>query len=108
MRAPVALALSAGPEALGIIRERGLRAEDVDIVPGAAGGPKWLVLEGLDRFLFGEFFARPRDRPLHLIGSSVGSWRTACMAMRTPRRPSTGCARATLSSDTPQSRRPPW
>jgi hypothetical protein len=84
MRTPVALALSAGPEALQMVRERGLRADDVDIVPGAAGGPKWLVLEGLDRFLFGEFFRQPRDRPLHLIGSSVGSWRTACMAMRDP------------------------
>ena len=84
MRAPVSLALNAGPEALRMIRERGLRAEDVDIVPGAAGGPKWLVLEGLDRFLFGEFFDQRRDRPLHLIGSSVGSWRTACMAMRDP------------------------
>ncbi|HEX6372218.1 MAG TPA: hypothetical protein VF006_25090 [Longimicrobium sp.] len=84
MGAPVSLALNAGPEALRMIRERGLRAEDVDIVPGAAGGPKWLVLEGLDRFLFGEFFRQPRDRPLHLIGSSIGSWRTACMAMRDP------------------------
>jgi hypothetical protein len=84
MRAPVALALNAGPRALEIIRERGLRAEDVDVVPGAAGGPKWLVLEGLDRFLFGDFLNRPRDRPLHLIGSSIGSWRTACMAMRDP------------------------
>ncbi|HEU4882442.1 MAG TPA: hypothetical protein VFT45_09365 [Longimicrobium sp.] len=84
MRTPVSLALNAGPEALRMIRERGLRAEDVDVVPGAAGGPKWLVLEGLDRFLFGEFFNQPRDRPLHLIGSSIGSWRTACMAMRDP------------------------
>jgi hypothetical protein len=67
-----------------IIRERGLRAEDVDVVPGAAGGPKWLVLEGLDRFLFGEFLNQPRERPLHLIGSSIGSWRTTCMALRDP------------------------
>lgn len=79
-----ALSLRAGPEAARIIRERGLRAEDVDVVPGAAGGPKWLVLEGLDRFLFGEFLQQPRDRPLHLIGSSIGAWRTTCMAMRDP------------------------
>ncbi|HEX2210139.1 MAG TPA: hypothetical protein VHG93_20860 [Longimicrobium sp.] len=81
---PSALSLRAGPEATRIIRERGLRAEDVDVVPGAAGGPKWLVLEGLDRFLFGEFLNRPRGRPLHLIGSSIGAWRTTCMAMRDP------------------------
>ena len=40
---------------------------DVDVVPGASGGPKWLVLAGLDRFLFGDFLQRPRTRPLHLI-----------------------------------------
>jgi hypothetical protein len=81
---PPSLSLRAGPEALRIIRERGLRAEDVDVVPGASGGPKWLVLEGLDRFLFGEFLNAPRGRPLHLIGSSIGSWRMACLAQRDP------------------------
>lgn len=81
---PAALSLRPGPEATHIIRERGLRADDVDVVPGAAGGPKWLVLEGLDRFLFGELLNQPRTRPLHLIGSSIGAWRTTCMAMRDP------------------------
>ena len=77
-----ALALRAGPDALRIIRERGLRAEDVDVIPAASGGAKWLVLAGLDRFLFGEFFRAPRARPLHLIGSSIGSWRMAAFAQR--------------------------
>lgn len=79
-----ALTLRAGPDALRLIRERGLRAQDIDIVPGASGGAKWLVLAGLDRFLFGSFFAEPRTRPLHLIGSSIGSWRMACLAQRDP------------------------
>lgn len=78
------LALLAGPDALRILRERGLRPEDVDVLPGASGGPKWLSLAGLDRFLFGEFFQAPRTRPLHLIGSSIGSWRMACLAQRDP------------------------
>jgi len=56
----------------------------VDVVPGASGGAKWIVLAGLDRFLFGEFFRGPRDRPLHLIGSSIGSWRMAAFAQRDP------------------------
>jgi hypothetical protein len=77
------LTLLAGPDALRLIRERGLRAEDVDVVPGASGGPKWLVLAGLDRVLFGEFF-QGRQRPLHLIGSSIGSWRLACLAQQEP------------------------
>ena len=81
---PSSLSLRAGPDAFRIIQERGLRAVDVDIVPGASGGAKWLVLAGLDRFLFGEFLVPPRDRPLHLIGSSIGSWRMAAFAQRDP------------------------
>src|SRR4051794_18090402 len=77
------LSLLAGPDALRHIRERGLSAEDIDVLPGASGGPKWLVLAALDRFLFGEFLQH-RRRPLHLIGSSIGSWRLACLAQSDP------------------------
>jgi hypothetical protein len=78
------LTLRAGSRALALIRERGLRAEDVDIFPGASGGAKWLSIAGIDRFLFGEFFQQPRTRPMHLIGSSIGSWRMACLAQKDP------------------------
>ncbi len=78
------LTLRAGPDALRHLREHGLRADDVAILPGASGGAKWLALAGLDRFLFGEFFRAPRTRPLHCIGSSIGSWRMACLAQRDP------------------------
>jgi hypothetical protein len=81
---PHALTLRAGPDALRLIRERGLRAQDVDILPGASGGAKWLAIAGLDRFLFGTFLSEPRTRPLHVIGSSIGSWRMACLAQRDP------------------------
>jgi hypothetical protein len=79
-----ALTLRAGPKARRIIQDRGLRAEDVDVIPGASGGAKWLSIAGLDRFLFGEFLQAPRARPMHLIGSSIGSWRMACLAQRDP------------------------
>ena len=79
------LTLRAGAHAIAIIRERGLRLEDVDVIPGASGGAKWLAVAGLDRFLFGEFLRdATRARPLHAIGSSIGSWRIACMAQRDP------------------------
>lgn len=78
------LDLRAGPEALALLRERGLRAADVEVVPGASGGPKWLVLAGLDRYLFGDLLQAPRSRPLHAIGSSIGSWRLACLAQPDP------------------------
>src|SRR5689334_5672834 len=79
-----ALTLLAGRDAYALLRERGLRAEDVDVIPAASGGAKWLVLAGLDRYLFGEFLQHPRQRPMHLIGSSIGSWRMACLAQRDP------------------------
>lgn len=78
------LTLRAGPAAARIVRERGLRLEDVDVVPGASGGPKWLVLAGLDRYLFGTLASSPRRRPLHLVGSSIGSFRLAALAQADP------------------------
>ncbi|MEO5903069.1 MAG: patatin-like phospholipase family protein [Gemmatimonadaceae bacterium] len=78
------LTFRAGASAAALVQERGLRAEDVDIVPGASGGAKWLSIGGLDRFLFGEFLQAPRERAMRLIGSSIGSWRMACFAQRDP------------------------
>jgi hypothetical protein len=78
------LSLRAGPAALAQLRTHGLQAEQVDIVPGASGGAKWLAIAGLDRYLFGRFLQAPRTRPLQLIGSSIGSWRMACLAQRDP------------------------
>jgi hypothetical protein len=57
--------------------ERGLRAADVRAVAGAAGGPKGLVLNPLDRFVFGHWL-QGHARPLHLLGASIGAWRMAC------------------------------
>ena len=83
---PPALTLRAGPRALALLRDRGLRPDDIDVMPGASGGAKWLAIAGLDRYLFGTFLARDtnplRTRPLHCIGSSIGSWRMACFAQR--------------------------
>lgn len=77
------LRLLAGPSALSQLREHGLAADRIDILAGASGGPKWLALSALDRVVFGEFLA-DRNRPLHLIGSSIGSWRMTCLALPDP------------------------
>ena len=61
----------------------GLKADHFDVMAGASGGPKWFTLFGLDKYLFGEFFAN-RDKPLYTIGSSAGSWRMACFAQKDP------------------------
>jgi hypothetical protein len=79
-----ALTLVAGPAALQLLRERGLRADDIDIMPAASGGAKWLAIAGLDRFLFGQLLHTPRTRVMQLVGSSIGSWRMACLAQRDP------------------------
>ena len=48
----------------------------VEVIPGAAGGPKGLGIAGLDRALFAEWLPRaPRVR--HLVGASIGAWRFA-------------------------------
>src|SRR5512137_2866555 len=73
------LSIYAGRRALSLIREQGLRPEMVEVVAGAAGGPKWLVLCGLDRAIFTSWLMN-RTKPAHLIGSSVGSWRFAALA----------------------------
>ena len=71
-----AITIRAGPRALAAIRADGLRAGDIAIVPGAAGGPKALGLHGLDVAIFGQWFPNaPRVR--HLIGASIGAWRFA-------------------------------
>jgi hypothetical protein len=75
-----ALQIHAGPTALKHLREHGLQPEHVRMIPGAAGGPKGLALNPLDRFLFGHWLPRS-DHVVHLAGASIGAWRlaTACM-----------------------------
>ena len=75
-----ALQIFAGPRALKRLAERGLQASDVHAVPAAAGGPKGLVLNKLDQFLFGDWLPQS-GQPVHLLGASIGAWRmaTACM-----------------------------
>ncbi|MFV3076559.1 patatin-like phospholipase family protein [Niveispirillum fermenti] len=73
----------AGPEAMARIRRDGLHEDMVDVVAGASGGAKWLALTRLDQALFGRWF-RSRTRPLHMIGSSIGTWRFACLAQPDP------------------------
>lgn len=78
-----ALSLRAGTGAMARIRERGLHAGDVGILPGAAGGPKALGIQGLDLALFGEWLpSAPRERSL--IGASIGSWRFASACLPDP------------------------
>ncbi|PRC93765.1 lysophospholipase [Solimicrobium silvestre] len=75
--------LRAGPLALDHIRQHGLQASDIAVIPAAAGGPKGLILQALDQWVFGEWLANaPRERSL--IGASIGAWRMAAASMKNP------------------------
>jgi hypothetical protein len=74
------LNIYAGPLARRHIEHNGLQAADICTVPGAAGGPKGLILGPLDRFIFGHWLPQSKQ-PVHLVGASIGAWRmsTACL-----------------------------
>jgi hypothetical protein len=75
-----ALQIHAGATALKHLRERGLQPADVRLIPAAAGGAKGLILNGLDRFVFGDWLAASAHT-VHLLCASIGAWRmaTACL-----------------------------
>ncbi len=70
------LSLRAGAGALAHIRRHGFSRDDIGAMAGAAGGPKWLILSHLDRYIFGEWLA-DAPQPIQLLGSSIGAWRFA-------------------------------
>ena len=81
MDSPITIRL--GARAHRRIAKEGLCAADVAIVPAAAGGPKGLILHGIDKWMFGEWLPSAQ-RPRKLIGSSIGSWRMAASAFNDP------------------------
>ena len=80
---PKNLVIRAGKTAHLQLLETGFDPDLFSTLVGASGGPKWLVLSQLDRVLV-ERFVRPRSRPLDVIGSSIGSFRHACLAQSDP------------------------
>lgn len=79
-----ALRIYAGPAARAHIAANGLAPQDVRTVPGAAGGPKGLVLGPIDRFLFDEWLPQA-TQPVDLVGASVGAWRLASACLSDPK-----------------------
>ncbi len=76
-----ALHIYAGPKALAHIRAEGVLPQHIGVIPGAAGGPKGLILGPLDRFIFGHWLPQS-TQPVDLVGASIGAWRmaTACLS----------------------------
>lgn len=84
-----ALEIYAGAKAQEHLAIHGFNPSDVAAIPGAAGGPKGLILQGLDQYLFGEMFnpshLEQRKSPLQLIGASIGAWRMAAACSKSPK-----------------------
>ena len=81
MKSP--LYIAAGPKALRHLQENGLQLADIRAMLGASGGPKWLVLNQLDRLLAPRLAADPLVN-MDLLGTSIGSWRFACYTQPDP------------------------
>ena len=77
------LTFKAGTGALESIRKHGFDISSVGSFAGASGGAKWLVLSQLDRAILSAIVPK-LSGPIHLIGSSIGSWRFACYGQADP------------------------
>jgi len=77
------LVFKAGAGALESVREDGFAADRIGTIAGASGGAKWLALSQLDRAILQTIVPRLQS-PVHLIGSSIGSWRFACYGQADP------------------------
>lgn len=73
----------AGKNAAQIISDCGLKPEIISGIAGASGGPKFLVLAGIDNILLSSWFSG-WGKPLFFVGSSIGAWRGAAYACKDP------------------------
>jgi len=80
---PFSLTFKAGAGALESVRNQGFDIASIGTLAGASGGAKWLVLSQLDRAILRTVVPR-LEGPVHLIGSSIGSWRFACYGQADP------------------------
>ena len=84
MPSPKHLIVRAGPRAARRLREEGFHPDLFTTLVGASGGPKWLVLRALDDFWADRLIAG-RATPIDALGSSIGSFRHACLGQSDPK-----------------------
>ena len=77
------LTIRVGPKAYQEIEVNGLDIKKIKTIMGASGGPKWLVLSHLDKLIIDKILPR-LEGPVHLISSSISSWRFVCYAQKDP------------------------
>ncbi|MDP6969745.1 MAG: patatin-like phospholipase family protein [Gammaproteobacteria bacterium] len=100
------LRLQAGSAALKHFQRHGLNMQDFGYLLAASGGPKWLVLTGLDAYLCQQHL--PTMAGIHGLGTSAGAFRLACYAQDHPHQAITQFAKnyiaTTYSSPRPKMR----
>jgi len=79
----VSLTFKAGAGALKSVKKHGFDISSIGTIAGASGGAKWLVLSQLDRAILSNVVPK-LEGPVHLLGTSIGSWRFACYAQSDP------------------------
>jgi hypothetical protein len=77
------LTFKAGAGALKSVKKHGFDISSIGTIAGASGGAKWLVLSQLDRAILSNLVPK-LESPVHLLGTSIGSWRFACYAQNDP------------------------
>ena len=78
-----ALQIYAGPVARKALAANGLSPSHISTIPGAAGGPKGLILGALDRFIFGDWLSQS-SQTVNLVGASIGAWRMSTGCLKDP------------------------
>ncbi len=73
----------AGPAAYKRIQQEGLQPHDISAVFGASGAAKWLAIHGIDKAVFGHWL-KDISHTIDLFGTSIGAWKLAAAATRTP------------------------
>lgn len=76
------ISIRAGYKAIEIIRDEGLDIDRVKVLAGASGSAKFLILTGIDRVLLS--LLKNREKPLFLIGTSIGAFRMAAFCQADP------------------------
>ena len=69
------LHIKAGKNIYERLMDKGLCVEDITIFAGAAGGPKWIPLYHLDKYLM-QHFLKNHEQPIDFYGTSIGAWRS--------------------------------
>jgi len=77
------LIILAGAKAFQHIQSNGLSPQDIAAVFGASGAAKWLTIAGLDAAVFGQWLSCS-SQPIDLFGTSVGAFKLAAAAQRSP------------------------